>query len=774
MALPAFAGQRSSDNLGPRTGTRSSWRRCSPNQRAGADRRRRGLQFATVRTEAFTVAGLVAGETTHLVLALGGTVGGGKTSGTLPLVLLMKRRRLACSCPERPHGAGQAISSLPRTECLSCHGRRWPRDNQPRPLTPGRRHGARRRPNVCQLHRKSIGGSQEGFVGPQPHCLRPRPQHLQRRSWWQLMASRGPAPPHRPRRHRHQGRPTEKSCGAATRGDEVGAAGGVCGASASSSSSDKAGRVGAANMGSKACAAKESSPQGSGVGVVTVAVLGLGQAREVALTIQPWIVGSEPRRASAAAASSLARTRVAAGGAGEAAAAASKGHERGSTELPAAGGNGRPTPITAGEHGLRHVQETYRPTYKSCRSRALVLLIVVATNTASVLLFSDAGSSAIGIRFRELNRCIPFSNPGYLCLRDLNVTEYALAASPAELVHLHNRLAIANSLVETLLGDRANASNMAAARDEQKQVAADSLWQRELTGELKLAVGPHKLPLGSTPNMRTEQLFPTLGQACSRFPDELRRYMNYEPGGECPSDELFAQRLMLKGCEPRPRRSILWDAYTCKNYSCLVNRGKTTGTHHYDCKDCFNLLNSQEKRRWTRDDGALSYSIDAVLAAKPNGTVRIGLDIGSGSGTFAARMQERGVTVVTTSMNFDGPFNSFIASRGLVPMHLSIVHRLPFFDGTLDIVHSMHVLSHWIPVAILEFALFDIYRVLRPGGLFWLDHFYCLGGHMNTTYVPMFDRIGFNKVRWNARPKLDRGIKFNEWYVSALLEKPST
>uniref|UniRef100_A0ACD5Z388 Uncharacterized protein n=1 Tax=Avena sativa TaxID=4498 RepID=A0ACD5Z388_AVESA len=137
-------------------------------------------------------------------------------------------------------------------------------------------------------------------------------------------------------------------------------------------------------------------------------------------------------------------------------------------------------------------------------------------------------------------------------------------------------------------------------------------------------------------------------------------------------------------------------------------------------------------------------------------------------------MQERRVTVVTTSMNFDGPFNSFIASRGLVPMHLSIAHRLPFFDGTLDIVHSMHLLSHWIPDVILEFALFDIYRVLRPGGLFWLDHFYCLGGQMNTTYVPMFDRIGFNKVRWNALRKLDRGIKMNEWYLSALLEKPMT
>uniref|UniRef100_A0A8I7BH86 Methyltransferase type 11 domain-containing protein n=1 Tax=Hordeum vulgare subsp. vulgare TaxID=112509 RepID=A0A8I7BH86_HORVV len=174
------------------------------------------------------------------------------------------------------------------------------------------------------------------------------------------------------------------------------------------------------------------------------------------------------------------------------------------------------------------------------------------------------------------------------------------------------------------------------------------------------------------------------------------------------------------------------------------------------------------------DDGALSYSIDAVLATNPNGTVRIGLDIGGGSGTFAARMQERGVTVVTTSMNFDGPFNSFIASRGLVPMHLSIAHRLPFFDGTLDIVHSMHVLSHWIPDVMLEFMLFDIYRVLRPGGLFWLDHFFCLGTQMNTTYVPMVNQIGFNKVRWNVRRKLDRGIKLNEWYLSALLEKPTT
>jgi hypothetical protein len=35
------------------------------------------------------------------------------------------------------------------------------------------------------------------------------------------------------------------------------------------------------------------------------------------------------------------------------------------------------------------------------------------------------------------------------------------------------------------------------------------------------------------------------------------------------------------------------------------------------------------------------------------------------------------------------PFNIFIASRGLVPMHLSMASRLPFFDGMLDVVYSM-------------------------------------------------------------------------------------
>lgn len=276
--------------------------------------------------------------------------------------------------------------------------------------------------------------------------------------------------------------------------------------------------------------------------------------------------------------------------------------------------------------------------------------------------------------------------------------------------------------------------------------------------------------------------------------------MSYNVNGSCPDDEVLAQKLLLKGCEPLPRRrcrpaspkkyaepnplphslwttpsdsSVVWTAYACKNYTCLINRRNQK--EFDDCKDCFDL-NGREKKRWTAtgksNPGSLDFTIDEVLATKKQGTIRIGLDIGGGVATFAVRMRERNVTILTTSMNLNGPFNSFIASRGVVPLYVSISQRLPFFDNTLDIVHSMHVLSNWIPATLVHFLLFDIYRVLRPGGLFWLDHFFCVGDQLEEVYGPLIESIGFKKVKWVVGRKLDRGPQFREMYLSALLEKP--
>jgi hypothetical protein len=42
----------------------------------------------------------------------------------------------------------------------------------------------------------------------------------------------------------------------------------------------------------------------------------------------------------------------------------------------------------------------------------------------------------------------------------------------------------------------------------------------------------------------------------------------------------------------------------------------------------------------------------------------------------------------------------------------------------------------------LELALFDVYRVLRSDGMFWLD-WTTLPTHTRTTFAPMLGRVGF-------------------------------
>ena len=159
---------------------------------------------------------------------------------------------------------------------------------------------------------------------------------------------------------------------------------------------------------------------------------------------------------------------------------------------------------------------------------------------------------------------------------------------------------------------------------------------------------------------------------------------------------------------------------------------------------------------------------DQVLALK-NGSIRIGLDIGAGSGTFAARMSERNVTILSTTLNLDGPFNEMIAMRGLLSLHVTVSQRFPFFDNTLDIVHSMHILSNWMPLDMLEFILFDIHRVLRPGGIFWLDRFFCAEEQLETVYTPLLMKFGYKKIRWAVGAKPNR--RKPEVYLSAIFEK---
>ncbi|KAL6856907.1 hypothetical protein ACP4OV_018289 [Aristida adscensionis] len=426
-----------------------------------------------------------------------------------------------------------------------------------------------------------------------------------------------------------------------------------------------------------------------------------------------------------------------------------------------------------------------KPRRRYCSTTAVTLLLFLLTNTISILVSSGAAPSLLR-RYRPAMATLHFWDASAALLADLNATQSALAAGRDDLAALHARLRTANELLRTLL-----AATTPPRHD-------DGGWPREPAGELKLAIAPLGLAAGAN-GTAGEAAFPALGHACRRFQDDLERYMSYTPGGECPSDEPLEHRLMARGCDPLPRRrcrppspkgytqpaplprslwatppdtTVVWDAYACKNYSCLASAAAAGAGG--GCDGCFDLRGGREKDRWLRDDGALSYSIAAVLAARPKGTVRIGLDIAvGGGGTFAARMMERGVTVVTATANAGAPFGSFIAARGLVPVHLAAAHRLPFFDGTLDLVHTAGAGELAAAGVALEFALFDVYRVLRPGGLLWLDHLAGGGAQPNATYAPVLRRVGFRTLRWNAGRKPGK-TKTNEWQLSALLEKPMT
>ncbi|CAN6568239.1 unnamed protein product [Malus baccata var. baccata] len=114
---------------------------------------------------------------------------------------------------------------------------------------------------------------------------------------------------------------------------------------------------------------------------------------------------------------------------------------------------------------------------------------------------------------------------------------------------------------------------------------------------------------------------------------------------------------------------------------------------------------------------------------------RSGLDstFSVGTGTFAARMREFNVTVVSATINHG------------------------FLDG-------------WIDFMLLDFVLYDWVRVLSPGGFLWIDSFFCLKDLSD--YLESLKMLRYKKHKWVVVPKLDKDDDDGEVFFSAVLEKP--
>ncbi|WCJ27319.1 S-adenosyl-L-methionine-dependent methyltransferases superfamily protein [Euphorbia peplus] len=300
---------------------------------------------------------------------------------------------------------------------------------------------------------------------------------------------------------------------------------------------------------------------------------------------------------------------------------------------------------------------------------------------------------------------------------------------------------------------------------------------------------PHSSPSIPSDLLLYSQINP-IASSCHNHPDLLHKYMSYTPYSLCPLDNDLAESLIIRGCHPLPRRrcfsktpskppsslprnpfpsslpdsNVLWGKYSCKTFSCLAKGNPNSG---------FDMNAEISKFITYRTELDLPIAQLLQVAKSASSVIRLGVDIGGGTGTFAARMKQYNVTVVTTSMNFNVPNNEVVAMRGLVPLHVPLQQRLPVFDGVVDLVRCGRAVNRWIPLVMMEFLLYDVDRVLRGGGFLWLDHFFSKGVDLDKVYGPLIRKLGYKKVKWAVGNKTDSGgIKNGEVYLTALLQKP--
>ncbi|CAK9160028.1 unnamed protein product, partial [Ilex paraguariensis] len=307
--------------------------------------------------------------------------------------------------------------------------------------------------------------------------------------------------------------------------------------------------------------------------------------------------------------------------------------------------------------------------------------------------------------------------------------------------------------------------------------------------EIRKYITPKENRVGKVNIYGTGRIYNTIGHACVLLKKELEEYMDYDIGSYCKDDWNLAQKLMINGCDPLPRRRCLtrasklyqkpypineslwripdgrnvrWSNYQCRNFECLSSKNPKRG--YSKCTGCFEM--EKENLKWiTNTSLPTDFLIKDILAFKP-GEVRIGLDFGVGTGTFAARMREQNVTIISTALNLGAPFNEMIALRGLIPLYVTLNQRLPFFDNTMDLIHTTGFMDGWIDLQLMDFILFDWDRILRPGGLLWVDRFFCSRKDLDD-YMYMFLQFRYKKHKWAISPKSK-----DEVFLSALLEKP--
>jgi len=140
------------------------------------------------------------------------------------------------------------------------------------------------------------------------------------------------------------------------------------------------------------------------------------------------------------------------------------------------------------------------------------------------------------------------------------------------------------------------------------------------------------------------------------------------------------------------------------------------------------------------------------------------LELGAGLGAATEELRSRAARV--TSLEYDHAFAAKLGSRvrnASVTVIQGDAATLPFSDGTFSSAIAILMLHHLRSSELQDRAFAELWRVLRPGGVFlafeiqdaWMHRV----GHMRSTFVPVtpasaFARLttaGFSKVTVDFR-----------------------
>lgn len=121
----------------------------------------------------------------------------------------------------------------------------------------------------------------------------------------------------------------------------------------------------------------------------------------------------------------------------------------------------------------------------------------------------------------------------------------------------------------------------------------------------------------------------------------------------------------------------------------------------------------------SRIRAALDEAAGAI--AGPAGGPRRALDLGCGTGNLTAHLLELGLEVVAADVSpeFLGVVARRFAGQPVEPLRIGGAQLPEIGDGTFDLAAAYSVLHH-VPDYLGMVA--ELYRVLRPGGVLYLDH----------------------------------------------------